>query len=330
MLNLKQIKDYILELSGSFLKITNNLSELTDVGAAKTKLGLNNVNNTADANKSVASAAKLTTARKINGIDFDGTAPITIVDATKEPAFTKKQAFNKNFGSASGTVCQGNDSRLSDARPPTAHTHPYEPEFTTLGVNKGGTGKATLGSGKYILGNGTGAVNEKTSAEVKSDLGIAAVTDAAVAAKAAKVGAGKSGQIFVADAAGDLVASGKSFDNNNATANDVWDAAKITAAIAAGISGVAVTGFQVIKPGPTTPSAANAITVIADVFAPGKLPHPAVKPIVAVNGLMIPEDTNETVGALDSNRWERDGNDLKIKVGYPLNDDDEIVITYSY
>lgn len=34
-----------------------------------------------------------------------------------EPAFAKNTAFNKNFGSAAGTVCQGNDSRLSNARP---------------------------------------------------------------------------------------------------------------------------------------------------------------------------------------------------------------------
>ena len=35
----------------------------------------------------------------------------------KEASFTKNTAFNKNFGTAAGTVCQGNDSRLSDARP---------------------------------------------------------------------------------------------------------------------------------------------------------------------------------------------------------------------
>lgn len=40
-----------------------------------------------------------------------------------EPVFTKNTAFNKNFGTAAGTVCQGNDSRLSDARTPTSHTH---------------------------------------------------------------------------------------------------------------------------------------------------------------------------------------------------------------
>lgn len=35
------------------------------------------------------------------------------------------------FGSASGTICQGNDSRLSDARTPTAHTH-AQSEVTNL------------------------------------------------------------------------------------------------------------------------------------------------------------------------------------------------------
>lgn len=41
----------------------------------------------------------------------------------KEPAFSKNTAFNKNYGTTAGTTCQGNDSRLSDARTPTAHTH---------------------------------------------------------------------------------------------------------------------------------------------------------------------------------------------------------------
>lgn len=48
-----------------------------------------------------------------------------------EPAFTKNTAFNKDFGSIIGTVCQGNDARLSDARTPTAHTH-VEADITNL------------------------------------------------------------------------------------------------------------------------------------------------------------------------------------------------------
>ena len=41
----------------------------------------------------------------------------------KEYMFSKNTAFNRNFGTTSGTVCQGDDSRLSDARTPTAHAH---------------------------------------------------------------------------------------------------------------------------------------------------------------------------------------------------------------
>lgn len=33
-------------------------------------------------------------------------------DSTREPAFTKNTAFNKNFGTEAGTVCEGDDSRL--------------------------------------------------------------------------------------------------------------------------------------------------------------------------------------------------------------------------
>ena len=40
-----------------------------------------------------------------------------------EAAFSKNTGFNLNLGSTAGTVCEGNDSRLSDARTPLAHTH---------------------------------------------------------------------------------------------------------------------------------------------------------------------------------------------------------------
>lgn len=44
---------------------------------------------------------------------------------TYEPVFSKNSAFNKDFGAASGTVCQGNDSRLSDERTPTDNSASY-------------------------------------------------------------------------------------------------------------------------------------------------------------------------------------------------------------
>ena len=52
--------------------------------------------------------------------EFDGseekTVKLTPAQVGAEPTFTKNSAFNKNFGTAAGTVCQGNDSRLSNAR----------------------------------------------------------------------------------------------------------------------------------------------------------------------------------------------------------------------
>lgn len=54
----------------------------------KAAVGLGSVDNTADAAKNVLNATKLTTARNINGVPFDGTAAITVADATKEPLIT--------------------------------------------------------------------------------------------------------------------------------------------------------------------------------------------------------------------------------------------------
>ena len=54
-----------------------------------------------------------------------GTDALAPSDIGAEPAFTKNTAHNKNFGTAAGTVCQGDDSRLSDARTPLSHNHDH-------------------------------------------------------------------------------------------------------------------------------------------------------------------------------------------------------------
>jgi len=60
-------------------------------------IGLGNCDNTSDLDKPISTATQSA---------LDG----------KEPTISKNTAFNKNFGTTSGTVCQGNDSRLSDSR----------------------------------------------------------------------------------------------------------------------------------------------------------------------------------------------------------------------
>lgn len=276
---------------------THTNSKVNPHEVTKTQVGLGNVDNTADSDKSVASAAKLTTAKTINGVLFDGTKNITVADATKEPTFTKNTGFNKDYGTTAGTVCQGNDTRLSDARTPKTHSHTKS--------------EVSLG-------------NVDNTSDADKPVSTAQLT--ALNLKANLDGSANVGDIYKADTNGHLISSGKKFNDSGTSTDDIWSASKVTSAIAAGISGTAVTGHQVIKSGPTTPSVAGAVVTIADVFVAGKLPNTAIKPIVTVNGLMIPEGDPVT----KSNRWTRDNNALKIKVNYVLDNQDEICVVYSY
>ena len=74
----------------------------------------------------VAQANKVTNALVIMSnsgtalVNYDGSATANMTlspsNVGAEPAFTKNTAFNRNFGESVDTVCQGNDSRLSNAR----------------------------------------------------------------------------------------------------------------------------------------------------------------------------------------------------------------------
>ena len=52
-----------------------------------------------------------------------GHITLTIRDFGGEHAFAKRSAFNKDFGDTEGTICEGNDPRLSDDRNPLEHVH---------------------------------------------------------------------------------------------------------------------------------------------------------------------------------------------------------------
>jgi hypothetical protein len=80
-------------ITGKAIKKTTASNFKSLLSLAKNDVGLTNVDNTSDANKPISTAVQ------------------TALDA-KENSFTKNTAFNKNFGSTTGTVCEGNDARL--------------------------------------------------------------------------------------------------------------------------------------------------------------------------------------------------------------------------
>ena len=95
---------------------------------------------------------------------FSGTSGKIIQDsgskvADFEPAIgAKGTAFNKNFGSSAGDVCQGNDSRLSDARTPTTHGNDkhsatYITSSDVTYENLNGNGDVGTGSSQVAQGD---------------------------------------------------------------------------------------------------------------------------------------------------------------------------------
>lgn len=111
-------------------------------GVTKAQLGLGNVDNTADANKNVLSATKLTTARKINGVSFDGSADITIEDGTKIPTSQK--------GVAGGVATLNDSGQIPAAQLPSYVDDTIEGTLSTF--------PKTGESGKIYVDTDTGLI----------------------------------------------------------------------------------------------------------------------------------------------------------------------------
>ena len=118
--------DKLSILFGKILKRFSTItSKFTTVGNSITQIE-SDISDITDGTTVVAQANKVTNALVIMSnsgtalVNYDGSATANMTlspsNVGAEPAFTKNSAFNKNFGSSAGTVCQGNDGRLSNAR----------------------------------------------------------------------------------------------------------------------------------------------------------------------------------------------------------------------
>lgn len=94
-----------------------------------------------------------------------------------EQAFSKNTAFNLDFGDEVSTVCQGNDTRLSDARTPTSHNNTYHSETyyksgdspSFAGMTLTGLGADAAG-GYYVIIE-SNVLKYRTAVQVRSDIG---------------------------------------------------------------------------------------------------------------------------------------------------------------
>ena len=149
-----------ISVTGSAASATGNAATATALQTARSiggvsfngtaNIDLPGVNTSGNQNTSgnAATATVLQTARTINGTSFNGSANITVTANTTNAltlgtgltgtSFNGSAAVTAtvSYGTTSGTACQGNDSRLSDARQATN----TNTQLASLGVGTGASG----------------------------------------------------------------------------------------------------------------------------------------------------------------------------------------------
>jgi hypothetical protein len=201
--------------TATILQTTRSIGGVNFNGSANINLpGVNTAGNQ-DTSGNAATATILQTTRTINGVNFNGSANITIT-AANPSALTlgtglTGSSYNGSaavtatvsYGSTAGTACQGNDSRLSDARQATnTNTQLASLGVGTAASGTGGeiraTGNITAGFSddrlKNKLGNIEGALDKVRALtgfyyeanETAQALGLAGGRDVGLSAQAVK------------------------------------------------------------------------------------------------------------------------------------------------
>lgn len=156
-----------LSLSGTTFSIANSGVTADTYGPTA------NVSGSWGTSFTVPSVVVNTKGQVTSAVDRTVTMPAkpTAADIGAEPAFAKNTAFNKNFGSAAGTVCQGNDSRLSNARPASDVSawakEPNKPTYTPTEVGVIGTAPT---SGQVAVFDGTTGKIKSTGFTIASSV----------------------------------------------------------------------------------------------------------------------------------------------------------------
>jgi hypothetical protein len=119
----------------------------------KADVGLGNVDNIKQASKTefdahLADSVKHITSAERNSWNSKAEGSHSH-SGVYEPVFTKNNAFNKNFGTTAGTVCQGNDSRLSNSRKCNNTFDNVATARTNLGLT-GSSNTTHYHDGRYI------------------------------------------------------------------------------------------------------------------------------------------------------------------------------------
>jgi hypothetical protein len=164
------ISDFDTEVSNntSVAAATSHIANtLNPHSVTKTQVGLGNVDNTSDANKPISTATQTaldtkqatlvsaTNIKTVNGASILGSGDLTVVGvgALVEGDIDTLAKINAIITDA--TLIDTTDSRLSDARTPTAHNHAISTEITglgtgvatALGVNIGSAGAPVIFGG---------------------------------------------------------------------------------------------------------------------------------------------------------------------------------------
>ena len=115
-------KDYADNLDTGVTSVAGKTGAVT---LDKSDVGLGNVDNTADANKSVASAAKLTTGANIAGRKFDGTSNIVFSGTSSTAASTAIKEVTLDTGGSINSIQDGTFLFVKFSNTPTNTSNMY-------------------------------------------------------------------------------------------------------------------------------------------------------------------------------------------------------------